>query len=1027
MHATRLAFRAVAAAVFFLLLSGAAVAHPSQASADLKIEKSASADPVTAGGLLTYTLNVTNNGPNGAENVVVTDSLPAGVQFVSTNAPCEVLADGTAICYIGALAAGAAAEPIMITVQVAADLEGSITNTASVSSSTPDNNPDNNTADTTTQVDPPLPVESADLSVTKVASAAQIMPGDTFDYILTVSNAGPQTAQNVVLFDQLPQGLSLVSASPGCGSGPIVRCDFSSLDVGANITVVLTVQAAANVAGTLTNTASVAAQNTDDPDPSDNMDGTDVEVVDPPSITPLELFPLDTSLPSGVVGQPFSVIFSGDGGQAPLTLSGASAPPGLGFFDLGAAGTGVELELRGVPMQEGSFVVPVTLTDSDSPTSTIVRNYTLTIGTALDIRPLSLPVAQVGANFITTFMTSNGIPPESFTSIDPLPPGFELRDNSLTGVPTQVGDFDFTIGATDAVGNQGTRAYTLRVLPGGLVVVTDILPAGVVNAGYSAQVRAIGGVQPYSWRVDSAVPEGITFSNTGFFNGRPRVAGMFNVTVTVRDQAGMETSADLPLTVNRTGLVNLTPTQLPNGLLGFAYDVPILPGGGTPGYQCQLADGQLPPGLSITGCATTISGTPTAAGIFDFTIEVHDSSNPPITTTLTRRIQIVEQPPIPIGAPPLLDPANTVEVPLPPSANGSPGGGLPDEELQQIAVDAFGNHYVAASTYNGSNYDVRLVKLDAMDNVVFERRFDSGGDDFGLTVAVSPLDQSVYVGGYVARGAPRANGRGAAPSEMSEALLLKYDIAGVLLWQRRNANGSTANKFHDLAADYGGVYAGGERFGARSADALVAKYGHDGALLWESVRATAVDEVVKRVAVAACAADRHVTCDLIVGGTLGNAGPRGWLTRLDPATGAMGLFRMLPLHPVEGLALAGDDIVVGGADASRRWRITRLDRAFQQMWTTRYRSGQDLRALAVDYEGFIYAVGSGNGSGDDGIMIILDGAGALVDELRFDRGMDDRFRDVVIGPSGQLTVGAESSSAGRTLLLVLKLDNGKAF
>ena len=987
---------------------------PTPATADLKIEKMASPNPITAGGLLTFTIMVTNNGPDAAQSVFVTDDLPAGLQFVSSNSSCSVISDGSLLCSLGSLAAGAMAQPIMITVQTPITLSGQITNTAGVSASTLDNNLGNNTAIATTQVNAPVVAESADLGLTKVANVTQIMPGDTFDYTLTVTNQGPNTAQSVTLFDALPQGLSLLSASAGCGgSNNIIRCDFGSLGVGASTSVVLTVQASADVTGTLMNTAAVGAQSPADPSPNNNLATANVGVsaTPTPPITPLSLSPTDTLLPSAFVGQPYSVIFSGGGGQSPLTLSGANAPLGLSF----AAGAGNQLELSGTPTQAGDFVVTVTLTDSASPPASIVRNYMLTVGAELDIRPLSLPVTQIGENFITTFMTANGIPPDSFTSSDPLPPGLTLNGNSLTGMPTQVGDFSFTIGATDAAGNQGTRDYTLSVLQAGLLILTNTLPDAVLNASYGAQVRAIGGTKPYSWRVDSALPEGIAFSNTGFFNGRPSVTGTFIVTVTVQDQTGSATSADLSLTVNSTGLVNLTPGMLPDGLLGQPYEIPILPGGGTPPYECTLVDGQLPPGLSLTGCATTISGIPTLPGVFDFTVQIRDSSTPPLTLSLSRQIRVAEQPPIPVGVPPSLNPANTVNIPVPKSAQNSPSPDLRDEALQQIAVDAFGNRYVVGSSYNGNSYDIRLLKLDSMNNIIFDTRFDSGGQDYGFTVAISPLDQSVYVGGFTLQGA------------VYQALLLKYDIAGILLWQQRNGNGSPTNTFYDIAVDRSGVYAVGERFAANNFDGLIAKYDHNGMLLWESLRATGDTETGNRVAAVPCADNPNTTCTIIAGGIEGIGGPRGWLARLDPSNGAISLDQVLPTTPVEGLALAGDDIIVGGLDAVVAWRITRVDQNFQQIWTTQYLPGEVLRALTLDREGFIYAAGRGLGNGDDGLLILLDSSGVLQGEFRFDEGMDERFSDVVVGPAGQLTVAGDRSNAQGTLFLLLNLDNGKAF
>ncbi|MGH8010180.1 MAG: choice-of-anchor P family protein, partial [Candidatus Binatia bacterium] len=84
---------------------------PAADVADLRIRKSDSPDPVTVNTNLTYTLEVTNNGPDGADDVVVTDTLPAGVTFVSatpTQGSCSQMA-GVVTCNLGDLVNGGTA------------------------------------------------------------------------------------------------------------------------------------------------------------------------------------------------------------------------------------------------------------------------------------------------------------------------------------------------------------------------------------------------------------------------------------------------------------------------------------------------------------------------------------------------------------------------------------------------------------------------------------------------------------------------------------------------------------------------------------------------------------------------------------------------------------------------------------------------------------------------------------------------------------------------------------------------------
>lgn len=86
--------------------------------ADLEIVKTASPDPALAGNDLTYTLTVTNNGPRDATNVVVNDTLPAGVTWVSTTpsqGACSAPSGVT--CELGAIAnGGSATVDIVVTV-----------------------------------------------------------------------------------------------------------------------------------------------------------------------------------------------------------------------------------------------------------------------------------------------------------------------------------------------------------------------------------------------------------------------------------------------------------------------------------------------------------------------------------------------------------------------------------------------------------------------------------------------------------------------------------------------------------------------------------------------------------------------------------------------------------------------------------------------------------------------------------------------------------------------------------------------
>jgi uncharacterized repeat protein (TIGR01451 family) len=119
--------------------------HDERPAADLAIDISDSADPVSRGSTFTYTLVVTNLGPGSAASVQVTDTLPGDVRFVSANSTAGTCsqADGTVTCLLGDLGSGASAT---VTINVTARRTGTATNTAQVSSAASDPNPVNNTA-----------------------------------------------------------------------------------------------------------------------------------------------------------------------------------------------------------------------------------------------------------------------------------------------------------------------------------------------------------------------------------------------------------------------------------------------------------------------------------------------------------------------------------------------------------------------------------------------------------------------------------------------------------------------------------------------------------------------------------------------------------------------------------------------------------------------------------------------------------------------------------------------------------------
>ncbi len=223
--------------------------------ADLAVGKSGPASVVAASNY-TYTVSVTNLGPSQASGVVVTDTLPATVTFVSASGG-GVNVGGVVNWSLGALANGAVSN---LTLTVKAPASGSITNTAKVSSGTLDTNLVNNTSPPVISVVTTLAL-SADVGIGK-SGPANVLANSNLVYTISVTNFGPSTASNVVASDALPTNVVFVSASGGgTTNAGVASWALGALISGGTTNVTITVKSPTS--GTVTNIATVTSTTAD--------------------------------------------------------------------------------------------------------------------------------------------------------------------------------------------------------------------------------------------------------------------------------------------------------------------------------------------------------------------------------------------------------------------------------------------------------------------------------------------------------------------------------------------------------------------------------------------------------------------------------------------------------------------------------------------------------------------------------------------------------------------------------------------
>jgi len=239
------------------------------AKADIYVQKTGPS-VIQNGTLLTYNLTVGNNGPDSADNIILSDVVPPEVALP------QYSTDGGAtwnmwlgFYNMGNMTPGQAVDLIIRGI-VSAQSGVDITNTANVVSDAYDPNVDNNTSVFISNV---IPAEtSADLYVKKTGSES-VRGGDNVTYSITVGNNGPDVAVDVILFDILPAELSSPQYSIDNGSTWSIWTGMISLgDLEKNQIVIILIRGIAENPKTvtiITNTVNVIAS-TSDPNPDNN-------------------------------------------------------------------------------------------------------------------------------------------------------------------------------------------------------------------------------------------------------------------------------------------------------------------------------------------------------------------------------------------------------------------------------------------------------------------------------------------------------------------------------------------------------------------------------------------------------------------------------------------------------------------------------------------------------------------------------------------------------------------------------------
>jgi MYXO-CTERM domain-containing protein len=271
----------------------------------------------------------------------------------------------------------------------------------------------------------------------------------------------------------------------------------------------------------------------------------------------VELEIITRAIPPAFVARPF---------QFPMTAIGGVPP--YQWIATGMMPSGLTLSPEGVISGMGSAPASASISFQvrDAVGSSYDRVVTVRVVSNEDVLRFSNDVLAdgiVGKQYDDKLrvVTNSGDPPYVFTLSDgQLPPGLEIVDDKVTGIPTRVGDYVFAVRVTDLRGDFDVNRFTLSIEPDeGVRFVTTSLPpatrgtAYVDEMGAPVKVKAIASSAMGAItlrRISGELPPGLMMSEDGIISGTPTASGVFSFIAEASDSLGEQDFRALAIVVD---------------------------------------------------------------------------------------------------------------------------------------------------------------------------------------------------------------------------------------------------------------------------------------------------------------------------------------------------------------------------------------------------------------------------------------------------------------------------------------------
>lgn len=377
-----------------------------------------------------------------------------------------------------------------------------------------------------------------------------------------------------------------------------------------------------------------------------------------------------SSLQGATIGVAYSVQIQDpgveDGAEVAWGLQSGNLPPGL---TLNTGTMAATTTISGTPTEAGSFSFTVEAQYNDSAQILNTQNYTIVVSSgcspalspASPLPPADVNVAYTAVQFMVTGCPGSYTFSETYGPLNPnpLPAGFSLSAGGVfSGTPQSTGTFSFPVVITDQNQNQTSFQYSITVNPLPTITTSSPLPNGPVNAPYSQQISATGGVPPYVFSMNDNPPE-ITITEAGVLQGTPPKAGTYNFNVAVTDSVGGQTVSPFQVTFSPdVSQLQVTPQSLTfsaslNGGPPAPQAISIVPASGAASpvtFHVVVDNGQtgsaVPGWITVTPAGNTAPSSlvvsanqgSMAAGSYPARIQVVDSNGLPTDVAVTLNV-----------------------------------------------------------------------------------------------------------------------------------------------------------------------------------------------------------------------------------------------------------------------------------------------------------------------------------------------------------------------------------------------------